>query len=344
MQFPGTTQHSWRGRSLAAVAGAAVLLLAGCTGGTPDASNGDEAPQKLSSINILVPADPGGGWDQTGRGLAEAITEEGLAGSAPVANNGGAGGTIGLAALANEKNPLTLMLSGLVMVGAVETNGSQARLEDTTPIARLTEEAELIVVPASSPYQTLEDLVDDMIARGKAVSVTGGSAGGVDHILAALLLKNAGQSAGGIGDKLNYIPNAGGGEAVTLLLGNKVQAGISGISEFSEQVKAGDLRALAVSSHERSELLPDVPTIVEAGYDLELTNWRSVVAPAGISDADRQTLIDLVTAVNESQTWKDILKTKGWANAFLVGDDFTEFQAKSITDVHGVLKDIGLVD
>jgi putative tricarboxylic transport membrane protein len=326
------------------VAGAAaVILLAGCSTGTPTPDDAD-APVKLGSVNILVPADPGGGWDQTGRGLAEAITKEGLADSAPVTNNGGAGGTIGLAALANEKDPLTLMLSGLVMVGAVETNASPARLEDTTPIARLTEEAELIVVPASSPYKTLKDLVDDMIARGKAVSITGGSAGGVDHILAALLLKNAGQSSSDIGEKLNYIPNAGGGEALTLLLGDKVQAGISGISEFSEQVKSGDLRALAVSSHDRSDMLPDVPTIVEAGYGLELTNWRSVVAPGGISDADRQKLIDLVTAVNESQTWKDILKTKGWANAFLAGDDFEKFQERNIEDVRGVLKDIGLVD
>lgn len=336
------TQQGWRrGATLAAVASAATFALVGCAASTPDA--GSSSVEGIESVNIIVPADPGGGWDQTGRAIAEVATGEGLVSSAPVTNIGGAGGTIGLASLASESDPLTLMLTGFVMVGAVETNSSEVRLEDTTPIARLTEEAGVIVVPASSPYESLSDLVDDMIKNGKSVSITGGSAGGVDHILAAQLLKEAGQSASQINEKLNYIPNAGGGEAVTLLLGNKVSAGISGISEFAEQVKAGELRALAVSSAEPSELLPDVPTIIDSGYDLEITNWRGVIAPGGISDEDRQKLIDFVTEVTSSDAWKQTLETKGWADAFLAGDEFDSYLGENITDVTAVLKDIGLV-
>ncbi|GAA1227118.1 Bug family tripartite tricarboxylate transporter substrate binding protein [Rhodoglobus aureus] len=335
-------QSSWRHGAITVVAGLSALSLVGCATGSATSDSGGE-PAALSSVNIIVPADPGGGWDQTGRALAEVGTSEGLISSAPVTNIGGAGGTIGLSSLANEKDPITLMLTGFVMVGAVETNSSEVRLEQTTPIARLTEEAGVIVVPKSSPYETLSDLVDDMIANGKNVSITGGSAGGVDHILAAQLLKEAGQSASEINQKLNYIPNAGGGEAVTLLLGNKVSAGISGVSEFAEQVKAGELRALAVSSAVPSELLPDVPTIIDSGYDLEITNWRGVLAPGGISDSERQQLIDLVTKIAESDAWKETLDSKGWTNAFLAGDEFDDYVTQNITDVTAVLKDIGLI-
>ncbi|TQL48370.1 putative tricarboxylic transport membrane protein [Homoserinimonas aerilata] len=326
-----------------ASAGVAVLLLAGCSNAsTPGGAQEDESA--ITSIKVIVPADPGGGWDQTGRALAEVLTQEGIVGSAPVTNIGGAGGTIGLAALANEKDPHTLMLTGFVMVGAVETNDSAVRLEDTTPIARLTEEASVIVVPKDSPYKDLGDLVDDMIDNGKDVSVTGGSAGGVDHILAAQLLKVAGQSSAQIGEKLNYVPNAGGGEAVTLLLGNKVSAGISGISEFAEQVKAGELRALAVSSAEPSDLLPDVPTIIESGYELEITNWRGVIASGSISEDDRKALVAVLDKMHESGAWKDILESKGWADAYMSGVEFDTSLMQSIGDVNAVLKDLGLID
>lgn len=343
MHISSLSQHrSWRRGAVTVAVGLSAFSLVGCsTSGTTTDSDGE--PAALSSVSIIVPADPGGGWDQTGRALAEVGTSEGLISSAPVTNIGGAGGTIGLSSLANESDPITLMLTGFVMVGAVETNTSESRLEDTTPIARLTEEAGVIVVPKESPYETLSDLVDDMIANGKNVSITGGSAGGVDHILAAQLLKEAGQSSSDINAKLNYIPNAGGGEAVTLLLGNKVSAGISGVSEFAEQVKAGELRALAVSSAEPSELLPGVPTIIDEGYDLEITNWRGVLAPGGISDSERQQLIDLVTAIAESDAWAQTLEEKGWSDAFLAGDDFDAYVTENITDVTAVLKDIGLI-
>ncbi len=235
------------------------------------------------------------------------------------------------------------MVMGLVMVGAIETNASAVRLEETTPIARLTDEALVVVVPAESKYETLEDLVEDIVDKGQEVTVTGGSAGGADHILAGLLLEAAGVDGAEIPEKLNYTPNSGGGEAVSLLIGNKVAAGISGVGEFVQYVEDGSMRALAVSGAEPVASLPDVPTITEAGYDVVLTNWRGVIAPGGISDDERAELERIVTEMHDTGAWTEELETKGWADAFLTGDEFDSFLEENITDITGTLKNIGLI-
>lgn len=343
--MPARTTRRHGARSAAAGVGILALLgLAACS--SPTASAGDETDASAASVDavqLIAPADPGGGWDQTARALSQVLTDEGLVSSAPVENIGGAGGTVGLAALANEKDAATLMVTGLVMVGAVETNASDVRIEDMTPIAKLTEEALVLVVPASSPYKTAEDLVDAIVEDGAAISVTGGSAGGADHILAVMLLTEAGVDPAEIPSTLNYIPNSGGGEAVTMLLGNTVQAGISGVGEFVEQIEAGELRALAVSSPEPVALLPDTPTLVEEGYDVELTNWRGLLAPGGISAAEADALTALVTELHDSAGWSTTLEEKGWADAFLVGDEFRSFLDADIAEVTDTLRTIGLV-
>lgn len=330
-----------RTTALTATALIGALVLAGCSAAPTPTDDGDVA--RVTDVQVIVPADPGGGWDQTGRALAQVLTEEGIVDSAPVTNIPGAGGTVGLASLATETDPNTLMMMGLVMVGAVETNASANRIEDTTPIARLTDEALVIVVPEASEYETLQDLVDDIIENGQDVTITGGSAGGADHILAGLLLGAAGQSKEQIAEKLNYTPNSGGGEAVTLILGNNVSAGISGVAEFVEHIEAGTMRALAVSSEAPVESLPDTPTIQDAGYDVVLTNWRGVVAPGGIDDAERDGLIQLVTELHDSAGWAEQLESHGWADAFLAGDDFDAFLAENITEITKTLGDIGLI-
>lgn len=329
----------------AAMAAVAALALTSCAGGsaaTDDGGGGSEAAT-ITDVSIVVPADPGGGWDQTGRALSQVLTQDDLVASAPVTNVGGAGGTVGLAQLANEKDPNTLMVMGLVMVGAVETNASAVRIEDTTPIARLTDEPLVVVVPADSKYDTLEDLVEDIVDNGQSVTVTGGSAGGADHILAGLMLEEAGLDGAEIAEKLNYTPNSGGGEAVPLLIGGKVSAGISGVGEFAQHIESGALKALAVSSEEPVSQLSDVPTITEEGYDVVLTNWRGVIAPGGISDGEKDELVRVITELHESEAWTEQLETKGWTDAFLVGADFDEFLTGNIEEVTATLKNIGLV-
>lgn len=328
--------RSWR-VALTITAAVLVFALAGCATGTGSAGSSGNAKQ-VNRLQVMAPALPGGGWDQTARAFAAAAKEAGLARSVQVTNVGGAGGTVGLAQLANERSEDYLMVMGLVMVGAVETNQSQATLEDTTPIARLTAEDEIVVVPASSPYRTINDMVADIKQRGRAVSVAGGSAGGTDHILAALIAQ-----AGGVPvENLNYIAFSGGGESLAALLGGHVSAGISGVGEYAEQVKAGQLRALAVSGGQRVGEI-DAPTLTEAGLDVELTNWRGIVAPPNLPAQARERLTDLADTLHDSPAWKAQLTRNGWTDTYLSGGQFDAFLAEEQVRVRGVLEDIGLV-
>lgn len=334
-----TRTHTSRSRWVALTAAVAALTVAGCSGGA--GGGGGSAPGGAEAINrlqIMAPADPGGGWDQTARALAAAAEDTELARSVQVSNVGGAGGTVGLAQLANERSEDYLMVMGLVMVGAIETNQSQATLDNTTPIARLTAEDEIVVVPAASPYRTINDLVTDMKARGQAVSIAGGSAGGTDHILAGLIAQ-----AGGIPiQNLNYIAFSGGGESLAALLGGQVSAGISGVNEYAEQIQAGELRALAVSGAQRVQGI-DAPTLTEAGVDVELINWRGVVAPPNLSDEAKTRLATLVDQLHDSPAWKEQLQRNGWTDTYLSGPEFETFLKEEQTRVHGVLAELGLV-
>lgn len=336
-----THRTGTRRLAVAAAGTVAALALTAC-GGTvdkgTDSGSGSDDSISFNRLEIMAPADPGGGWDGTARAMSQSIESADLARRATVTNVPGAGGTIGLAQLANEKSDSYLMVMGLVMIGAIETNKSPTTLEDVTPIARLTAEDEVIVVPADSPYKTIKDLGDDLAARGRKVAIAGGSAGGTDHIIAGLLTKAAGAQP----SDLNYVAFSGGGESLAALLGNKVAAGISGVSEYAEQIKAGKLRALAVAGPERVEGI-DAPTLKEGGYDVELTNWRGVVAPKGISADAKKQLIALVTQMHDSPAWKQALETNGWSDTFQTGDDFESFIREQEKTTNTVLQDLGLV-
>ena len=323
-------------RRTGAVLAAAALSLTAACGGSSSTSSADAAQL---SLQIIAPAAVGGGWDSTSRRAQEVLEKEKIVKGAEVVNVEGAGGTIGLARLAgmNGKGG-TLMTMGLVMVGAVETNKSTATLDDVTPIARLTSEQEAVVVPADSPFKTLADLAAAWKRDPGAVSIAGGSAGGTDQILAGLLA----QAAGIDPKQVNYIAFSGGGEALAAILGGKVSAGISGVSEFADQVASGKMRALAVSGAERVEGF-DAPTAKEAGLDVELENWRGFVAPKGLSDADKKALTDAVQKMHDSQAWKDEMAKNGWDDAYQPAEEFTAYLATEKTRIQGVLADLGLV-
>ncbi|GAB2935840.1 Bug family tripartite tricarboxylate transporter substrate binding protein [Nonomuraea fastidiosa] len=316
--------------ALAALTLGALTACGGAGGGGASAN---------ATLRIMAPASPGGGWDQTSRVAEQAFKAAVPDRKVEVYNVPGAGGTIGLAQLAGEKgNGNLLMTMGLVMVGAIEQNKSKVTLAETTPIAKLTEEYEIVVVPAESPFKTLADLVAAWKADPAKVSISGGSAGGTDHIVAGLMAKAAGVDP----KQVNYIAHSGGGEALNELLGNKVSAGISGVGEFAEHVKSGKLRALGVTSGER---LPDLdaPTLKEAGLDVELSNWRGFVAPGGLSDADKKALTDLVTKMHDAQPWKDAVAKNGWIDSFQTGQEFADFLAAEQTRVKGIIAEMGLV-
>lgn len=299
-----------------------------------------QAQAALDSLRVIAPAGPGGGWDQTARAIEEVVRALNLASAVSVENVPGAGGTIGLAQLASKEagDPKVLMVMGLVMVGAILTNQSPATLEQSTPIARLTGEFEVIVVPAASELKSMADLTAKLKADTASVSFGGGSAGGTDHILAGLIAKAVGADV----TKLNYIPYSGGGEALAAILGGHVTAGISSLSEWEGQIKSGELRLLGISSGSKLDGL-DAPTLKEQGIDIELANWRGVVAPPGIDDAGKAALLDLVKQVHDSAEWKKILGDKKWTDLYLAGDEFSALVADENKRTTEILKGIGLV-
>jgi putative tricarboxylic transport membrane protein len=294
---------------------------------------------QLTELKLIAPAAPGGGWDQTARSMQQAMTAAGIAKGVQVINVPGAGGTVGLAQFINAKGDGgQLMVNGFVLMGAIVLNKSPVSLDQTTPIARLTEETEVVVVPANSPIKTAKDLAAAIKADVSKVTFAGGSAGGVDHILAGQIVKAAGADP----SKVNYIPFSGGGESLAAILGSKVTAGISGYGEYEGQIKAGKLRALGISSDKRLANI-DLPTLKEQGLDAVTTNWRSVVAPPGISADDKKKLTDAVDKMVKSDAWKEILKQKGWDDAYLSGDQFAKFLKEEQSRVTDIMKSLGLV-
>jgi putative tricarboxylic transport membrane protein len=294
----------------------------------------------VDDLRIIAPAAPGGGWDQTARALEEVINANSLAKTVTVENVPGAGGTVGLAQLVDKEkgNGNVLMVNGLVMVGAIITNKSPATLEQVTPIARLTGEYEVVVVPASSKIKTMKELADQLKANPGSVAFGGGSAGGTDHILAAMIA----QAVGADPSKINYIAYAGGGEALAAILGGHVAAGISGYGEFAGQIKSGKMRALAISSEKRVPGI-DIPTLREQGIDVDLANWRGVFAPPGITDAQRKELIDVMTRTVKSPAWQATLKKNEWEDLYMSGDAFKSFLDKDIARVTKIIESVGLV-
>jgi putative tricarboxylic transport membrane protein len=311
-----------------AIAAAAVLALA----------SSHAHAQSLDQLRLIAPAAPGGGWDQTARVMQQALQREGIARLAPVENIPGAAGTIGLARfIGNERRRGdVLLVSGLIMLGGIVTHQSPVTLRDVVPIARLTGEYEVIAVPAASPLHSLQDLIAAFKAQPGSISWGGGSAGGSDQILAGLVADAVGVDP----KRVNYIAFSGGGESLSAILGGAVSVGINGFAEFAPQLEAGTLRALAISSAER---LPgvDIPTLREQGVGVEFENWRSLVAPPGITPTDRGRLESVVHAMVQSPTWRESLTRYRWLDRYLEGEAFARFVDAEEARVRVILKKLG---
>ena len=289
------------------------------------------------SLKMMIPANPGGGWDQTGRNLAAAMQSAKLVSGVQFDNKGGAAGAIGLAQfVASAKgDPNAVMIGGMVMVGGLILNKSPVSLNQVTPIARLTSEWEVIVVPANSPHKTLGDLLKAFKADPGKVSWGGGSAGGTDHILIGLIAKEIGVDPA----KVNYVPFKGGGEAVAAILGGHVTAGVSGIGEFAEQVKAGKMRALAQSGPTK---LDGIASLKEQSVNVELGNWRGIFGAPGLTPQQRDSLVKLVKSATETPAWKATLEKLGWTPVFLAGEDYKKFLDEDTKRVGGIIESLGL--
>jgi putative tricarboxylic transport membrane protein len=312
-------------------AGLGVLAACALSGARPARA------QTPGAVKMLIPANPGGGWDQTGRALGAAMQAAKTAQSVQYDNKGGAAGTIGLAQFVNaaKGDPNALMIGGMVMVGGIALNRSPVDLSMVTSIARLTTEYEIVVVPAASPHRTLADLLAAFKADPGKVAWAGGSAGGTDHILVGLIAKATGVDPA----RINYVAFKGGGEAITAIIGGHVAAGVSGIGEFAEQIRAGRMRALAVSSPRGAD---GVASLKEQGVDVELGNWRGVFAGPGLSAAQRDALVAAVRGATESTAWKESLQKFGWEPAFIGGEDYRKFVVAEVARIGAIVDSLGL--
>jgi len=289
------------------------------------------------SLKMMIPANPGGGWDQTGRNLAAAMQSAKLVASVQFENKGGAAGTIGLAQFVNSAkgDPNAVMIGGMVMVGGIILGKSPVSLTQVTPIARLTSEWEVIVVPAASPHKSMADLVKAFKENPGKVSWGGGSAGGTDHILVGLIARAVGVDPA----KINYVAFKGGGEQVPAILGGHVTAGVAGLGEFAEQVKAGKMRALAQSA---PAAVDGVPSLKAQGIDVVLGNWRGIFGAPGITPPQRDALVKLVRDATETPAWKATLAKLGWTPFFLGGEDYRKFIDEDIARVGAIIASLGI--
>jgi putative tricarboxylic transport membrane protein len=311
-------------------------LFTSCGGVT----SGDES----RDLHMLIPNSPGGGYDQTGRAAVATMEDLDITGGTfDVTNVIGAGGSVAMTELMNEQGDEHVMMTvGLGVVGSLYSFGNEYRLQDATPLAQLIEEYEGVLVPADSPFKTIGDLVDAWKSDPREVVVGGGSSpGGPDHLFPM-------QLAGAVGIEpkdVRYIAYDGGGPLTSALLGEKIQVGFSGLSEFEGQITSGDLRVLAVSGDERlqSDFVKDVPTLTESDIDLVFVNWRGVLAPPAISDKRRDELIGYLTEMHDSPEWQTVLKENGWLDTFRTGAEFDDFLTAQDERVSGTLEELGLL-
>jgi putative tricarboxylic transport membrane protein len=293
-----------------------------------------------ANIKMMIPANPGGGWDTTGRALGKALQDSGVASSVTYENKGGAAGIIGLAQYANatKGDGNSLMVMGAVMLGGIITGKPPVSLDKVTPIARLTSEYNVFVVPANSPLKTMKDVVDQLKKDPGSVKWGGGSRGSTEHIAAAMLAREVGVDAA----KINYVPFRGGGEAVAAILGGNVTVGGSGYSEFQQYIETGKMRPIAVTSGKRLKGI-NIPTMIEQGYNIEIGNWRGVYAPAGLTAAQRKNLTDMVLKATKSKSWAESLEKNNWTSAWMANPAFDDFVDSEFASLRATMVKSGMI-
>ena len=293
-----------------------------------------------ANIKMMIPANPGGGWDTTGRALGKALQDAGVASSVTYENKGGAAGIIGLAQYANatkgDGNSLRVM--GAVMLGGIITGKPPVSLDKVTPIARLTSEYNVFVVPANSPLKTMKDVVEQMKKDPGSVKWGGGSRGSTEHIAAAMLAREVGVDAA----KINYVPFRGGGEAVAAIVGVNVTVGGSGYSEFQQYIESGKMRPIAVTSPKRLKGI-NIPTMIEQGYNIDIGNWRGVYAPAGLTAAQRKDLTDMVLKATKSKSWAESLEKNNWTPAWMANPEFDDFVDREFASLRATMVKSGMI-
>jgi putative tricarboxylic transport membrane protein len=293
-----------------------------------------------TNIKMMIPANPGGGWDATGRALGKALQDAKVADTVTFDNKGGAAGALGLAQFVNgsKGDPNAMMVMGQVMLGGIITGKPPVSLSAATPLARLTSEYNVFVLPANSPFKTMQDVIDQLKKDPGSVKWGGGSRGSTEHIAAAMIARAVGVDAA----KINYVAFRGGGEATAAILGGNVTIGGSGYSEFSEYIKTGKMKPIGVTSAVRLKGV-DVPTLKEQGIDVVIGNWRGVYGAPGITAEQRKALIDMLVKATKSKAWQEALEKNNWTPALLTGAEFEKFVDDDFASLRATMVKSGMV-
>jgi putative tricarboxylic transport membrane protein len=293
-----------------------------------------------ANLKMMIPANPGGGWDTTGRALGKALQDSGVASSVSFDNKGGAAGAIGLAQFVNASkgDPNALMVMGAVMLGGIITGKPPVSLSQATPLARLTSEYNVFVLPGNSPFKTMKDVIEQMKKDPGSVKWGGGSRGATEHIAAAMIAREVGVDP----SKINYVAFRGGGEATAAILGGNVTIGGSGYSEFAEYITTGKMRAIAVTSDTRLKGI-DVPTLKEQGVNVVIGNWRGVYGAGGISAEQRKALTEMIVKATKSKSWTDALEKNNWTPALMTGTEFENFVDIEFASLRAVMVKSGMI-
>ena len=277
------------------------------------------AAPAFDKLNVYIPANVGGGWDATGCALGSALLGAAQAGEVVYDNKGGQGGLLGLPDFVQRfgDNPKSLIVSGLVMIGSIALNRPAVDLRQLTPVARLSTDLLVLIVPKSSPYKDCASLMRDLKERPASIAIAGGGAGGVDHMCTAMIARAATADLA----QLKYLPFAGGTEVLKALADGKAQAAVSGYGELKKALQDGEVRALGVTSIKSSF---GIPSLREQGVNVDLTNWRGVFAGKGITPTQVESLREATLKATQHPSWKDTLVRNSWQNAWLAGNDFQE--------------------
>jgi len=293
-----------------------------------------------TNVKMMIPANPGGGWDLTGRALGKALQDAKVADTVTYDNKGGAAGALGLAQFVNgsKNDPNALMVMGAVMLGGIISGKPPVSLDKATPIARITSEYNVFVLPTNSPFKTMKDVIEQLKKDPGSVKWGGGSRGSTEHVAAAMIAQKAGVDP----SKINYVAFRGGGEATAAILGGNVTIGGSGYSEFSEYITVGKMRPVAVTSDKRLANV-DAPTLKELGLDVVIGNWRGVYGAPGINEQQRKALTDNLLKALQSPAWQEALKKNDWTPAVLSGPAFDKFVDDEFASLRAIMAKSGMV-
>ena len=297
--------------------------------------------QKVDSIHFLIPGGAGGGWDGTARGTGEALTESGLVGSATYENMSGGGGGKAIAHLIETNDPGIMMVNSTPIVIRSLQGVFPQSFRDLTPVAGTIGDYAAMVVHTDSEIGDFSDLVATYSANPRDVAIGGGSvAGGMDHLVTALVMKSAGADPTAV----KYIPYDAGGKAMAGLLSGEIAALSTGYGEAAELARQGEVRVLCVTAGERLPTAPDVPTCSEAGAPgAEFVNWRGFFAAPGISDAQVESYRAALTDMYGTDDWATVRDRNGWVDIFNSGDDFTFFLENQEEQIGGLMRELGFL-